>query len=206
MSSVVTLKGQGIGIVTDRRSEFIGCANPVKNETEALEFIKSVKRKHSDARHNVWAYALNGGVLKRYSDDGEPQGSAGKPVLDVIEKNCLDGVVIVVTRYFGGILLGTGGLVRAYSGAAAAAVANAGTVTLTECRNLEVRLSYNDYARIGGDRLISDCCVTSTDFGVCVLLVVSVKLDLVPSVKSRFIELTSGRAEITEGDIVLAEC
>ncbi len=205
MSEIKTLRGAGTATVTDRRSEFIGYAVPVKTEQEALDFIKSVKKKHADARHNVSAYILNGGMLKRYSDDGEPQGSAGKPVLDVLEKNGLDGAAVVVTRYFGGILLGTGGLVRAYSSAASAAVADAGVIKLTECRIMDVILNYNDHARLGSDSLISGCGVKKTVFGADVLVRLSVKTDLAEEVKLRLTELTSGRAVIKDGPVELAE-
>ena len=99
----------------EKKSVFIGHAKPVSTEEEALAFIKAKKAEFSDARHNVWAYRLRGDVVMRCSDDGEPQGSAGVPVLDTLKKSGVSDAVIVVTRYFGGILLGAGGLVRAYS-------------------------------------------------------------------------------------------
>ena len=98
-----------------KRSRFIGYCAPVTTQEQALEFIEKIKSKHWDAKHNVYAYILREGGVKRYSDDGEPSGTAGMPVLDVITKNEIYDVCIVVTRYFGGVLLGTGGLVRAYS-------------------------------------------------------------------------------------------
>jgi uncharacterized YigZ family protein len=132
LNTYTTLAKDGTATLVEKRSEFIGYAKPVNNEDEAAAFVMSIKKKHADARHNVFAYVLRGGALKRYSDDGEPQGSAGMPVLDVICKNGLDGAAVVVTRYFGGILLGTGGLVRAYSSAASAAIADAGIICNSE--------------------------------------------------------------------------
>ena len=104
---------------TEKRSRFIGYARPVTTEQEALDFIAAIRSKHWDAKHNVYAYRLREGHISRYSDDGEPSGTAGIPVLSVLQKGDLTDCVIVVTRYFGGILLGGGGLVRAYSHAAA---------------------------------------------------------------------------------------
>ena len=148
MNEKKTLKKEGCGLITDRKSEFYGYASPVDSEQQALEFIARIKKEHPDARHHVFAYSVDGGIHKRFSDDGEPQGSAGKPVLDAIEKNGLNDAVIVVVRYFGGILLGTGGLVRAYSGAASAAVVNAEPVVLHQCDVIDIKLSYNDFAKI----------------------------------------------------------
>ena len=110
-----TVKIESSDEFTEKRSRFIGYVKPVKTEAEATEFINSIRSKHWDARHNVYAYSLREGNIKRYSDDGEPSGTAGMPVLDVITKNEVYDVCVVVTRYFGGVLLGTGGLVRAYS-------------------------------------------------------------------------------------------
>lgn len=200
----ITLRGMGEGILTDRRSEFLGYAAPVETEEEANEFVRSVKKKHADARHNVFAYILREGAVKRYSDDGEPQGSAGMPVLDVLEKNHLDGVVCVVTRYFGGILLGTGGLVRAYSGAASAAVADAGIVTLGECARLSVRLSYNDNNRVSNDLRRLGANTEDTDFGADVTLTLTVPEEKREALCARLTELTAGRAVISYLGSVLA--
>ena len=98
---------------TEKRSRFIGYCAPVSTEAEATAFIEQLRRRHWDARHNVYAYSLREGNIRRYSDDGEPSGTAGMPVLDVIVKNGVCDVCVVVTRYFGGVLLGTGGVVRA---------------------------------------------------------------------------------------------
>ena len=100
-----TLGKKGESLYEDRRSEFLGCAVPVSSEEEAAEFVRSVKKQHPAARHNVWAYVLRDGA-ERYSDDGEPQGSAGMPVLEVMRKSGICDAAVVVTRYFGGILLG----------------------------------------------------------------------------------------------------
>ena len=144
--SLVTLGGEGEFHLIEKKSEFIGYAAPVKNEAEALSFIDKIKSRHKDARHNVSAYVC--GSVMHQSDDGEPQGTGGVPVLDVIKKNGIDNVVIVVTRYFGGILLGAGGLVRAYSRAAAGAVEQAGIVSYDKYSECVVECSYGDYDRL----------------------------------------------------------
>ena len=115
MTEYITVKNSGEDEFVEKRSRFIGYCKPVKTQDEAVSFINEIRSKHWDATHNVYAYVLSDGQIMRYSDDGEPQGTAGVPVLDVIKKMGIVDVVVVVTRYFGGIMLGAGGLVRAYS-------------------------------------------------------------------------------------------
>ena len=122
MEDYTTLKEYGTYTYEEKKSVFIGECMPVKTEEEALSFINNIKKKYSDARHHVYAYVLRENSVMRFTDDHEPQGTAGMPVLDIIRKNCCTDVVIVVTRYFGGTLLGTGGLVRAYTAAALGAL------------------------------------------------------------------------------------
>ena len=114
MAEYKTVRKNAQDQFVEKRSRFIGYACPVQTEQEALDFITSKKSEHWDASHNVYAYILRDGTM-RFSDDGEPQGTAGMPVLDVLRKSGVTDVVTVATRYFGGILLGGGGLVRAYS-------------------------------------------------------------------------------------------
>ncbi|MGI6091278.1 MAG: IMPACT family protein [Saccharofermentanales bacterium] len=118
-----SLKQEGRSSYTDRKSEFIGIAKPVETGAEAEDFVTAVRAEFPDARHHVYAWITGGAeVLQKYSDDGEPRGTGGLPVLDVLLHQELEDAAVVVVRYFGGILLGTGGLVRAYSAAAAQAV------------------------------------------------------------------------------------
>lgn len=153
---------------TEKRSRFIGYVRPVTSEQQALDFIAEIRSKHWDARHNVYAYCLREGHISRYSDDGEPSGTAGMPVLNVIQKSGLTDCAIVVTRYFGGILLGGGGLVRAYSHAAALGAAAAGIAVMRLCLLCRLTCDYNQYGRI--QSLIPECggMVTDTDFGQAV--------------------------------------
>ena len=147
MESYVTIHHYGSFEYEDRKSIFIGEAFPVTSEEEALAFIDSIKKKYPDARHHVYAYLVRDNSIMRFSDDGEPQGTAGMPVLDIIRKNGLTDTVIVVTRYFGGTLLGTGGLVRAYTAAALGAVKDAEIITYDVYTTLSIDSTYSDYQR-----------------------------------------------------------
>ncbi len=146
-----TLRAFGSAELIERKSRFLGYAMPVKTEEEALSFLQKIRSEHRDAKHNVYAYQIANGNLMRYSDDGEPQGTAGLPVLDVIRKNAFTDAILVVTRYFGGILLGTGGLVRAYSAAAKAAVQAAQIVTYVPYSVCKLCCSYAEYPRLESD-------------------------------------------------------
>ena len=130
----ITIKGRAEARFEEKKSVFIGYASHVESEEEALSFVKEIKEKHKDATHNCYGYVMKNGILCRYSDDGEPQGTAGKPILDMLKKSGVDDVCVVVTRYFGGTLLGTGGLVHAYSLGAKMAVEAAGKIGRASCR------------------------------------------------------------------------
>jgi uncharacterized YigZ family protein len=148
----------------ERRSRFIGYAKPVETEEEAASFINAVKSKNWNAAHNVYAYSIRCNQLKRYSDDGEPQGTAGIPTLDVLLKSGVTDAVVVVTRYFGGILLGAGGLVRAYSHSASIALQQAKMITMRTCLVAELCCDYNHYGKLTALIPESGGVVDSTDF------------------------------------------
>lgn len=143
-----TLKQEARAELVERKSVFYGSAAPVKTEAEALAFINRVRSEYSDATHNVYAYILRDGNLSRFSDDGEPHGTAGIPTLDVLRKEGLVDCAVVVTRYFGGILLGAGGLVRAYSAAAKLGIDAAERIFLKPFKLLEMSMDYSRYNRI----------------------------------------------------------
>lgn len=142
------MKAFGFDEYIVKKSRFIGYAMPVDSDDAAVEFINEIKRKHRDATHNVYAYFIRGGQLKRYSDDGEPQGTAGVPVLNVIIKEGVSDCSVVVTRYFGGTLLGKGGLVRAYSHAAKLALDKAGIGEMMPWSILKIRCGYGFYDKL----------------------------------------------------------
>ncbi len=131
----------------EKRSIFIGHALRTDSEQEAQEYIKKTKKRYNDATHNVFAYTMNNGVLARYSDDGEPQGTSGMPTLDAIRKSGVDNACVVITRYFGGTLLGAGGLVRAYSHTASLALEAAGIVTYEPYSEYMLTCGYSEYQR-----------------------------------------------------------
>jgi uncharacterized YigZ family protein len=143
-----TVKEAAVATFIERKSEFIGSITPVKTEEEAIAFVSGVKKQYADAKHNVYAYLLRENNVTRFSDDGEPHGTAGLPVLDVLRKEGVTDVAVVVTRYFGGILLGTGGLVRAYSQAAKMALDAAGKSTMEKLLVFSLRVNYSDLQKI----------------------------------------------------------
>ena len=164
MQSFKTIKGETVFEFTEKRSKFIATLIHVESEEEACDFIAKMRNKYWDARHNVFAYTLSENNLKRFSDDGEPHGTAGKPVLDVIDGAELKNVAVVVTRYFGGILLGTGGLVRAYSAAVQGAVSNAKIKTMTNCREIEIICDYGMFDSLSNHLKDIHGGILSTDF------------------------------------------
>ncbi len=188
-----TLEKEACGELTEKKSVFIGYAKPVKTEKEAIDFIAKIRKKHSDARHNVYAYQLNGGGIARYSDDGEPQGTAGVPVLDVIKKSGADDCVIVVTRYFGGILLGTGGLVRAYSAAAKLAVDAANVVTYESFKEFRLKCDYSAYQKLEAEFPKYGIITDSVDFGGEVSLSLAIKSVRFDEFAARLSEMFAGR-------------
>lgn len=132
----------------EKKSRFIGHIKPVRTQQEATDFINEIKQKYFDARHNVYAYILNNDQIKKYSDDGEPQGTGGIPVLDVLQKENLTDVCVVVTRYFGGIMLGGGGLVRAYSKGAKTAIDASEIVEMHLCYKVKLNIDYNLFGKL----------------------------------------------------------
>lgn len=182
----------------EKKSEFIGYITPVKTNEEAVEFIGKIKSMHRKARHNVYAYILRHDNISRYSDDGEPQGTAGTPVLEVLQKRGLTDVCVVVTRYFGGILLGGGGLVRAYSHAASIACDAARIMDMRQCHRLKINADYGLYGKISYILPNFDVITVNSDFGSSVTLEILVQNELLSSLTKELTEITNGAAEITD--------
>lgn len=143
-----TIRQPASAELVEKRSRFIGYAKPVTTQDEAVAFINEIKSKHWDATHNVYAYVIRDEGVSRYSDDNEPQGTAGIPTLDAIRKRGITDCVVVVTRYFGGTLLGAGGLVRAYAASAKAAIDAAGEREMILCSACTLVCSYTLYGKI----------------------------------------------------------
>ena len=196
MELYVTLGGSGESVLEVKRSEFLGYAAHITSEQEARAFVDAIRKKHADARHNVYAYCVKENNIIRYSDDGEPQGTAGLPVLDILRKGGITDAVIVVTRYFGGTLLGTGGLVHAYSAAAKAAVEDAGLVTLVPYEEYRLTVSYPLYQRIPllfkGYPIIVD----STEFEAEVVISVAIKSGYFAPLADALREASGGKVTI----------
>ncbi len=147
--SYLILYQGGSGELTEKKSRFIANTRPVESEEEALAFVEEMRKQYWDARHNCWAYVIGDrGEKKRCSDDGEPSQTAGKPMLDVLTGSGVTNICVVVTRYFGGILLGTGGLVRAYSGAAKAGLEGSVIVEKKLAEKIQVVTDYNGLGKI----------------------------------------------------------
>lgn len=195
-----TVRNSGSDEFTEQRSRFIGYVCPVKTEAEALSFINEKKKIHWDARHNVYAYVLRESGIQRYSDDGEPHGTAGVPVLDIIVKSGITDVVVVVTRYFGGILLGTGGLVRAYTKGASIALKAGNIITMQSCNICTLSCDYTRYGRLSGLIPAFGGVIDSTDFGAEVTLNFHIAPENYNAFSKQLAELTCGSitAEITD--------
>ena len=191
----ITVRGYGEARFEEKKSVFIGYCEHVTNEEEALAFVKSIKEKHSDATHNCYGYVMKGGILCRYSDDGEPQGTAGKPILDMLKKSGVDDVCVVVTRYFGGTLLGTGGLVHAYSLGAKVAVEAAGIAQFENYVVFSVMATYSDYQKINFELEKCDAIIDSTEFSDNVKIQFAVKEEFSDKIAKRISEITSGKNE-----------
>lgn len=184
----------------EKRSRFIGYCKPVKTEQEAIDFINEKRSEHWNATHNVYAYSLREGNIKRYSDDGEPSGTAGMPVLDVIVKNEIFDVVVVVTRYFGGVLLGTGGLVRAYSHGSKIAVEAAKPVIMQNCLVCEARCAYNQYGKVSSLIIGVGAAVDDTVYESDVLVKFHIKPDLFGTLNKKLADATSGEVTVEQKD------
>ena len=195
------LKEGGSGEYEEKKSRFIATLRPVTSEEEAAAFIAEIKKKYWDARHNCSAYIIGKrGEITRCSDDGEPSGTAGRPMLEVLTGSGVTNAAVVVTRYFGGTLLGTGGLVRAYTQAVKAGLENSVIGTVTEGVELEVIADYNDAEKV--KYLLSQKNIepVKTEYSADVTLILQVPSDDADSIEKEITETTAGRCLITKGD------
>ena len=195
--------GYGEAEFIEKKSRFIGRVWRVESEAEAVARIKEMREKHWDASHNVYAYILREGGIMRYSDDGEPQGTSGMPTLGVFRGEEIYNVCCVVTRYFGGTLLGTGGLVRAYSKTAKLALDAAGISEMRMWTTMLIPCEYAMYERIR--RCIEDIggIIDETEYGAEIVLTASFPQETVDSFLKSLTELTSGK--ITDGEILITD-
>lgn len=196
MADYKTVRAEASGELTEKRSRFIGYCKPVSTEEEATAFIAAIRSRHWDARHNVYAYSLRGGNLRRYSDDGEPSGTAGMPVLDVLQKSGVTDVCVVVTRYFGGVLLGTGGLVRAYSQAARLGLDAAQVVLMERCAVCTLRCTYTHYGKIASLLQEHGAGLDDTVYEAEVLLRFHIKPEALPGLNKALADATAGEISV----------
>ena len=190
---------------TEKRSEFIGYLSPVTTNDEAVTFIQSVKAEHRKAKHHVYAYILRDSNITRYSDDGEPQGTAGVPVLEVLQKRSLTDLCCVVVRYFGGILLGGGGLVRAYSHSASLTCDAAQIQHMCGSIPLTLQMDYPLYGKVTNVLPKYGVLEISSDFGTDVMLDLQVREEVIGDRKAERTELSAGRIVMEEGTPVFAD-
>lgn len=195
-----TVKGMAKASFTEKKSEFIGHIMHTETEEEAVDFINKIRSAHRKAKHNVYAYILRDGNATRYSDDGEPQGTAGVPVLEVLRKEGLTDVCCVVTRYFGGILLGGGGLVRAYSHSTKIAIEAAERLIMCLCRPVTVTADYNLYGKVSYVLPEFEVKLLDTDYGENVTLKMLVKKSFLEPLTEKLIDITNGNILIEQGD------
>lgn len=198
-----TVREEAQDSFTVEKSEFIGHICPVRTEDEAVRFIERIRSENRRARHNCYAYVLSEGNITRYSDDAEPQGTAGPPILDVIQKNGLSDVCIVVTRYFGGILLGKGGLTRAYSNGASIAVAAARVMEMHPAYEITAVCDYSYYDRISYALPEFEVKIIGTDYSDKVSLHFAIKKELCPALERKLKDLTNGGVSIEKSHEIL---
>ena len=195
-----TVKEFGVDEYIEKRSRFICCCKPVKTQEEAESFVAEIRQKHWDARHNVYAYVLSENNIMRCSDDGEPQGTAGVPVLEAIRKSGIVDAVVVITRYFGGVLLGAGGLVRAYSHSSSLALKAAKPIVMRLCTVCTVTADYSRYGKLSS--LIPSCggVVDDSTFDSDAHITFHIDTDKLGDFKKQLADATCGavEAEINE--------
>lgn len=188
--------GPGDAEYVEKRSKFLGKVRPVESEEAARAFIDEMKKKYHDARHNCWCYVLKSGVM-RYSDDGEPQGTAGQPMLDVFNREGVTDAVCVITRYFGGVLLGAGPLLRAYQGTAKLALEAAGISVVRRWVELTIPCGYSLLGKITQEIPVWDGIVADTEYGADVVIKALLPEGRETDFAKRILDLSAGKVQAT---------
>ncbi|NLK07495.1 MAG: YigZ family protein [Firmicutes bacterium] len=197
LQEYLTVQGSGSDVVIIRRSRFIGAAAPCKDEAEALAFLEKVRDEHKQATHNVYAYQIGEhNQIQRFNDDGEPSGTAGMPVLEVIKNMNLKNTIVVVTRYFGGTKLGAGGLVRAYTEGAKIGILAAGIVRKVLHTRYTATVDYTFAGKLENVIMESPWLLEKTDYGAAVTFQLLAPPNEGPHLEETFTEITSGQALI----------
>lgn len=194
-----TIPNEAVAEFEEKKSKFIGRIKPVTSEEEAFEFINELKKRYWDATHNVYAYYIGGDVpTQKYYDDGEPSGTAGMPVFEAIKRQELEDVVIVVTRYFGGTLLGAAGLVRAYGKSGSLAVAAAGIIKRLLCQEISITVEYTLFGKVQSTLLNNEYIIKHIEYSQDVEVRVYVQLHKMEDLKTLMIETTSANCLMEE--------
>lgn len=198
-SSYRTVYQEGTGEILEKKSRFIAHVYPVESEEAAIGIIEMIKKQYWDARHNCYAYIIGKNQeTVRCSDDGEPQGTAGRPMLEVLQREELRNVLVVVTRYFGGVLLGTGGLVRAYTQALQEGLKNAGTARMQNMAILSLQTDYNNIGKVKYFIANEQIDVQKEEYTQDVVLQIAVSVEQKTYVCKQLTELTNGRIKVEE--------
>lgn len=196
-----TVKQEGVKEIVIKKSRFLGHVMPVQTEEEAIAFIERIKKQHWNATHNCSAYLIGSRAeIQRQSDDGEPSGTAGKPILEVIKNQQLQDVAIVVTRYFGGIMLGAGGLIRAYTDGAVAAIGAGEAITRILHQEVAVELDYTWLGKVENELRNRGIRTAETDFTDKVIMNCLPVASEAQAFKAWITDITQGQSVITEGE------
>lgn len=197
----ITIRDRGKDRFEEKKSEFIGYAKRVESEEEAKAFVNEIKSMHKQARHNCWAYVIGENYgIQRYSDDGEPQGTAGIPILEVMKKQGITDCAVVVTRYFGGILLGAGGLTRAYTKGASIAIKASGIVEKVLGFKVSITIDYDLIGKIQYICGQNSWYIEDSEYTDKVILHIYVEKSIVPKIEKEVTEATNGKAIISKSE------
>ncbi|AQS09063.1 IMPACT family member YigZ [Clostridium saccharobutylicum] len=197
----ITIKNLGEDRFEEKKSEFIGYAKRVQNEEEAKEFVNEIKSLHKQARHNCWAYVIGSNMnIQRYSDDGEPQGTAGIPILEVMKKSNVTDCAVVVTRYFGGVLLGTGGLTRAYTKGASIAIKAAGIVEKVSGLKLSFEIEYDLFGKIQYICGQNSWHIEETEYTDKVIVHILCEEAISEEIENEIVEVTNGKVIVRKSE------
>ncbi|MGE5474856.1 MAG: YigZ family protein [Ignavibacteriales bacterium] len=196
-----TIKSEGTAEIVEKKSRFIANVKRVSSDEEAMDFYEIIKKKYWDARHNVFAYYIGGNsFIQKFTDEGEPAGTAGMPILDVIKKQGLEDIIVVVTRYFGGILLGTGGLVRAYSKSAIEAIKSTGIVEKVWSTKIHMKIDYTFLGKIQTIANNEGWYIIDTIYADLIDIYLAVPIKQVNLLNKKVSELSAGSIEVNEID------
>lgn len=199
--SYITIKDLGEDRFEEKKSEFIGYAKRVENEEEAKKFVDEIKSMHKQARHNCWAYVIGSNMgIQRYSDDGEPQGTAGIPILEVMKKSKITDCAVVVTRYFGGVLLGTGGLTRAYTKGASIAIKAAGVVEKVSGLKLSFEIEYDLFGKIQYICGQNSWHIENTEYTDKVIVDILCEETASETIENEIVEATNGKVIVRKSE------